>query len=226
MTLKQSDSPVKAKQPSKRRPKADIRQKLLDATEAVVRAEGYAAASVRRVAREAGVTHQAVFYYFGSQDELLLALLRRASQMYREQLEQVLSSQRPIRALWDILMDNSATSLGIEFMALANHNEAVRAEIARNAHEIRDLETRAITLHLAERGITPKIPPLMVSMLTNALARLLVQEASLGIRSGHEEAERIVEQSFAQFEANASLGPREIDALVDALTTDPSAFDG
>jgi TetR/AcrR family transcriptional regulator of autoinduction and epiphytic fitness len=222
MTLKQSDSGAKPKRPSKRPPKADIRQKLLDATETVVRAEGYAAASVRRVAREAKVTHQAVFYYFGSQEELLLALLQRASQGYRDQLEHVLSSERPIRALWDLLTSKDATHLGLEFMALANHNASIQAEIARNAHEIRDLETQAIKLYLAELGIEPKIPPLMVSVLTNALARLLVQEASLGITSGHEEVEKIVEQSFAQFEASVLGDLPEIDALLEAISTDAS----
>jgi TetR/AcrR family transcriptional regulator of autoinduction and epiphytic fitness len=200
-----------------RTPRPDRREHLLDAAEKVVREEGYAAATVRRIAARAGVTHQAVFYYFGSQDELLLALLKRASAAHLSRVQAILQHDNPIRALWQITSDQDATRLGLEFMALANHNESIRQEIAANAEEIRAIEVAALEAFFAQRGIEATISPTMVSLLTNALARLLVQEAALGVAAGHTEAAALVEQSFQNFESEIEdlVGLQDV---VDAIT--------
>jgi TetR/AcrR family transcriptional regulator, transcriptional repressor for nem operon len=49
------------------------RRKLLDATLKVVRAQGYAGASVDDICREAGVTKGSFFHHFKSKDELAVA---------------------------------------------------------------------------------------------------------------------------------------------------------
>lgn len=195
----------------------DVRAKLLDAAENVIRDEGYAAATVRRIAKKADLTHQAVFYYFGSQDELLLALYRRTADKHHERLIEALNSESPIHALWDVVRDPSSTSLGLEFMALANHNDAIRSEIAVRSEEFRAMEAKAIKRHLEARGIEPRLSPEMVAILTNALARLLVQEATLGIHSGHAEAEALVEASFANFEARGDT-ETGVEPLVGAIS--------
>ncbi|MFV8817509.1 TetR/AcrR family transcriptional regulator [Haliea sp. E17] len=194
----------------------DVRQKLLDAAESVVREEGYAAATVRRVSSRAGMTHQAVFYYFGSQDELLLALLRRSNQAYCDRLNDALHSDHPIRGLWELVSDENSTRLGLEFMALANHNETIREEIAANAIAIRALETEAIQKHLEARGIVPRLSPQLVSILTNSLARLVVQEATLGIHVGHEEAERLVDESLRHFESRGDSN-NDVEPIVASM---------
>jgi len=195
----------------------DVRQKLLDAAETVFREEGYGAATVRRIAKQAGMTHQAVFYYFGSQDELLLTLLRRVTESYFVNLEKALSSASPLRGLWDLVSDSNATKIGLEFIALANHNETIRAELASNAVKIREFEAEAVRKHLEEKGIEPRLSPELVSILTNSLARLLVQEATLGIHAGHEEAEALVDESLRNFEASGNSNP-EVEPIVAAMS--------
>ena len=182
--------------------KPDVRLKFLDAAEELIRDEGYAAASARAIADRVGMKHQAIFYYFGSQDELLLEVFRRSAKLHRERLDKALGSANPVRGIWEIARDTASTGLAIEFMALANHNELIRAEIARNAEEIRRLETAAIEAYLKQRGINPRLPPEVVSIMTNACARLLVQESTLGIHGGHQVYEAMVEQSFLAFEAD------------------------
>ncbi len=194
----------------------DVRQKLLDAAEAVVREEGYAAATVRRVSSRAGMTHQAVFYYFGSQDELLLSLLRRSNEAYCNRLNEALSSERPLTGLWEVVSDQNSTRLGLEFMALANHNEIIRAEIASNAVLIRQLEASAIQKYLKARGIIPRLSPELVSILTNSLARLIVQENTLGREIGHAEAERLVDDSLRNFESRGESNV-EVEPIVEAM---------
>lgn len=202
--------------------KPSVRLMLLDAAEALVREEGYAAATARRIASRAGLKHQVVFYYFGSQDDLLLALYRRAAEAYRERLKTALDSERPLSAMWKVVSDPEATRFTLEFMALANHNEAMRAEIARNADEMRVLETEAVARHLQTRGIEPRLSPDLISILTNGIARLLVQEATLGIHRGHEEAEALVDLSLRTFEATGASAA-VVEPIVAAMSRGPSA---
>ena len=51
---------------------ADVgaRQRLIEATATIMRDEGYAAATSRRVAAEAGVKQALVYYYFPTMDDL------------------------------------------------------------------------------------------------------------------------------------------------------------
>jgi len=212
-------SPAK-KKISKRRHvvRPDVREKLLDAAEIVIRDEGYAAATVRRIATQAGLKHQAVFYYFGSHEDLLLAVYRRAADSHAQQLELALNSDKPVRAMWNLNSDSSSTSLGLEFMALANHNETIRAEIASRSEAFRAVEAEALKRHFAERGIEPRLSPELVSILTNALARLLVQEATLGIHTGHEEAISLVDASLSSFEATGYSDLDEMEAVVSAIS--------
>jgi len=197
----------------------DVREKLLDAAEVVMREEGYAAATVRRIATQAGLKHQAVFYYFGSHEDLLLAVYRRSADSHAEQLEIALNSDHPVRAMWNLNSDLSATGLGLEFLALANHNEKIRAEIASRSEEFRAREAEALKRHLAERGIEPRLSPELVSILTNALARLLVQEATLGIHAGHDEASALVDASLSSFEARGYSDLDEMEAVVGAISS-------
>jgi TetR/AcrR family transcriptional regulator, regulator of autoinduction and epiphytic fitness len=216
----------RAKSPTKRRrvvrPKRrfvqrpDIRAKLLDAAESLFRKEGYAAATARRIASEVGMKHQVVSYYFNSHDDLLLALFRRMAESNRERLKTALSSEHPLSSMWEVISNPDATRLGLEFMALANHNSTVRAEIASNAEAVRTLEADGVARYLQERGIRPRLSPELVSILTNAVARLLVQEATLGIRMGHEEAEILVNNSFRAFEGRGDTDAG-VASVVDAM---------
>ena len=199
--------PASAKAPRKKRyvERPDIRATLLDAAEALIREEGYAAATARRIASKIGLKHQAVFYYFGTQDELLLALVQRSSQAHREQLEAALRSDQPLRALWDMQRDRDATKFHLELLALANHNATIRAELADAAVIVRALEAEAIERHFKAKGIEPRLPAQLVSILTNALARLLIQESTLGIEAGHDEVEALVEASLRSFELGGDV---------------------
>jgi AcrR family transcriptional regulator len=210
-------TPAKAARKKRHVPRPDVRQKLLDAAEAVIRDEGYAAATVRRIANKADLKHQAVFYYFGTQEDLLLAVYRRAADNYQEHLTTALNSDQPLRAMWNVISDLDATGLGLEFMALANHNDVIRDEIASRARKFRALEAAAVKSHLEERGIEPRLSPELVSILTNALARLLVQEAALGIHDGHEEALALVDASLSNFEARGDANAT-VEAVVGAMS--------
>ena len=196
--------------------KPDIRAKLIAATEQLIRDEGYGAATARRIAEQVGLKHQAIFYYFGSHDDLLVEVYRKVAGEHRERLLAALAAPTPLTAVWEAIRDPEMVRLTLEFFALANHNSKVRDEVAKTTEEIRKLECEGMMVHLRERGIDPRMSPQTVSIISNATARLLAQEASLGIEFGHAEIEQLIESSFRAFEA-AGDTTDELQPLVDVM---------
>ncbi|MBW8755687.1 MAG: helix-turn-helix transcriptional regulator, partial [Sphingomonadales bacterium] len=98
---------------------------LLDATESVLRNEGYGAATSRRIAAEAGVKQQLVYYYFRTMDELLLATFKRRTERALARLAEDVAADRPVQALWKNLSAMVDGKLVFEFVALANHHEGI-----------------------------------------------------------------------------------------------------
>lgn len=161
---------------------------LLDATEAVLRNEGYGAATSRRIAAEAGVKQQLVYYYFRTMDELLLATFQRRTARALERLAQDVASERPIQSLWETLTSMIEGKLVFEFVALANHHEGIRAEVARYVAESRRLEAEAIGRQLREKGIDAgPVTPKAAAFVMYAVTLVLRREAATGITEGHDE---------------------------------------
>lgn len=63
--------------PRRPAPADDLRQRILDTSEALLESEGPAALSMREVARRAGVTHQAPYHHFADRETVLAALMTR-----------------------------------------------------------------------------------------------------------------------------------------------------
>lgn len=64
---------------------------ILEAAVRLLGREGYAAASVARVAEEAGVSKRAVLYYFGTREELFVQVAGRVGRRLLEQVQSDLS---------------------------------------------------------------------------------------------------------------------------------------
>lgn len=168
---------------------------ILDATERLIREEGYAGVSTRRVATAAGLKPSLVHYYFPTTDDLFLALSRRGAAESDRMIEAALASEDPVRAMWAYLTDSSRIALAIEFMALANHRKAVRAHLAEHVEEMRQREVEIFSRVLGDRLADPDgCPPAGLSLVLAGIGRALVMEGGLGVTSGHKEAMAFVEQ--------------------------------
>jgi AcrR family transcriptional regulator len=171
---------------------SETRARLVDAAEQVIRDEGYAAASSRRVAQAAGLKPSLVHYYFPTTDDLLLAVFKRGAAQSDAMIEQALASDDPVRALWRFFSDTSRTALTMEFMALAIHREKIRAQIARHSEAMRARQAELFERLLGERlgGIGA---PAGLSLVLAGIGRALVMEKGLGVDAGHAEARALVE---------------------------------
>lgn len=162
-----------------------------------MREDGYAAATSRKVAAEAGVKQALVYYYFPTMDDLFVEVLRVGAESSLEHMRAALTDDDPLRALWLINSDASRTGLNTEFMALANHRKAIRIELRAYAERVRDIETAAVTVALRANGVDlDEHPPVVVSMLIAQIARSLCNESAVGVTLGHDEMRAYVDRQL------------------------------
>jgi AcrR family transcriptional regulator len=183
---------------------AGARSKLIEATARIMREEGYAAATSRRVAAEAGVKQALVYYYFPTMDDLFLEVLRAGADVALTRMRAMLADDDPVRALWLMNSDSALTGLNAEFMALANHRKAIGAELKAYAERVRDIETAAVTIVLRASGIDlEEYPPVAISMLIAQTARSLCNESAVGVTEGHDELRAFVQRQLGLLKAAA-----------------------
>ena len=171
------------------------RAQLLDAAEQLMLEEGYAAVTSRRVGRKAGISSQLVHYYFGTMDDLFFEVFRRRAEEGFAQFEQAIDAQPTLRTIWSSLSAGPGSMFNLEFVALANHRKAIRAEMASYAERFRTMQLDAITSILAARGALPDgMTPEVVLVAMAGVAQLIALERALGVSGGHDPTLAFVEQ--------------------------------
>lgn len=184
-----------ASTPKTKEKDAGARERLMEATAQIMRDEGYAAATSRRVAARAGVRSALVYYYFPTMDDLFLEVLRAGSEASLARMRQAITADDPLRVLWSINADSRWSGLYTEFMALANHRKAISVELKAYAERVRDIETAAATVALRAHGVDlDEYPPVAISMLVAQIARSLCNENAIGMTEGHKELRALVER--------------------------------
>ena len=186
------------------RPDAAVRQKLLDATEAVLARSGYPAVTSRNVGAEAGVTQKLIFYYFRNMEELIVATFHRRSETFLEQLTATVLADDPLSAIWHLSSERSG-ALIVEFMAMATHNPVLRAEIADYTARANAIQHEALARFIGDRALDPAIvTPGFLTFLVASLARNIIVEGELGLLSSPEELRRSIVRLLDHLSAGAS----------------------
>ncbi|PEQ13589.1 hypothetical protein B2G71_04460 [Novosphingobium sp. PC22D] len=169
------------------------REAILDAAEQVMRENGYAAVTSRRVAAVAGLKAQLVHYYFQSMDELFLEVFRRLAREILARQDEAEHADKPLRAMWDLLSDSRYRILIYEFVALGNHRKQVGTEFFQFGDELREKQVKLMRTALKRRGQTDfPWSPEFAAILLHALSRFLSLEAELGVSAGHANAIAVV----------------------------------
>ena len=177
------------------------RAQLLDAAEALLVEEGYAAVTSRRVGTKAGLKPQLVHYYFRTMDDLFLEVFRRRADANLARLDRMLAAGASLRTLWDFNADPRGAAFTTEFAALANHRKAIRAEIARYAERFRVAQVDALTTALASARVTDDVlPPVVAHLVMTGLAQVLALEQALGVTTGHDATHAFVDRSLSRLE--------------------------
>ncbi|MGH9016776.1 MAG: TetR/AcrR family transcriptional regulator [Acidimicrobiales bacterium] len=169
-------------------PDSKTRARLVDAAEQLLLDEGYGAVTSRRVGAQAGLKAQLVHYYFRSMDDLVTEVFRRRADENLARVDRALAGGVSLRTLWELNADPRGTAFSIEFVAMAKHRKAIRAEIARYAERYRAAQLKAITAALEASAVAPEgVPPVVALLLMTGLSQVLSLERTLGVTAGHEE---------------------------------------
>lgn len=172
---------------------ASPREVLLDAAERLLVAEGYAAATTRRVAERAGLNHGLIHYYFGSMEELFVQVLERFTGSLIERQREMYSQDVPFlkkwRAAMDYLGEDAASGyqkLWLELQAMAWNKPELRERVAKVNAAWREVLTDAFDAAAKEYGLERGSFPVdaLVSLAMTFNQGLILERLS-GVTDGH-----------------------------------------
>lgn len=173
------------------------RAQLLDAAELLLLEEGYAAVTSRRVAAKAGLKPQLVHYYFRTMDDLFVEVFRRRAEENLARFERAIAEDGSLANIWRLNADPRGARFTTEFVALANHRKAIRAEVARYAERHRAAQLDALGAALARHGIgEEQLPPVVALLAMTGLTQVLALEGALGVTAGHDTTVAFVERAI------------------------------
>jgi AcrR family transcriptional regulator len=187
---------VKDRTPTRRRPTREQkreanRERILRAARDVFGARGYHGATIEEIAEEAGLSNGAIYYNFGSKEELFLALLDERLDQRLEHTRQTLAagSESAIdqRALEDEARDITRSFkesrewrlLLLEFVAYAARNPPFADRFKDHKRRLRAAVAELLESHLSARRMTPPMPIDQLAIAVTGLANgLAVEELS------------------------------------------------
>jgi AcrR family transcriptional regulator len=191
-------------------PDAKNRGVLLDAAERLMLEHGYAAVTSRGVARVAGLKHQLVHYYFRTMDDLFVAMFRRRAEEGLRHQAEALASPRPLRALLAFNSAAASAAVTLQFVALANHREALRAEVLKYSRRFRQAELDAMPELMRRYGVdVAEVPPAAVVLSMASISRFILLERALGMDEGHAETLAFVERQLLRLEGPQTMEPAD-----------------
>ncbi len=138
------------------------RAEILKAALAVIAEEGYAAASLRRVAERAGCTTGAVTYYFANREAMMAAVIESRFDVFDTILD--VQGRGDIRAgfkLWLDLMAAEETgerAASLQLLASARHEPALASVYQRRYGRYRDDLTKILARQQGEGRVRADIP--------------------------------------------------------------------
>lgn len=192
-------------------PGVSARDALLDAAEWLLIAEGFAAATTRRVAETAGVNHGLVHYYFGSMEELFIQVLERLTGVLIERQRAMYTQDTPFLERWRAAMrylDEDATSgyqkLWLELQAMAWNKPDLRTRVAKVNAAWRAVLTEAFETAAKAYGLAPSPFPVdsLVSLVMTFNQGFILERLS-GITDGHESLLASIDRWLSSLEERA-----------------------
>ncbi|MCB2073540.1 MAG: TetR/AcrR family transcriptional regulator [Novosphingobium sp.] len=173
---------------------------MLDGAEDILREEGHAALTSRRIAERIGVKQRLVYYYFRTMDDLIVEMFHRRSEMELTRLRETLKAEHPLHEIWEICIHSTDARLISEFMALASRIDGLRAEVIRFIEESRAIQVEAITAALERTSRTSLIPPAGLAIVATSVALAISREEQLGVTSGHGDIMTVIEDFIASLD--------------------------
>jgi AcrR family transcriptional regulator len=200
----------------------DTRAALIDAAITTLRESGFAAASARRIAAEAGCNQALVFYHFGSVPDLLLAALEEVSArrmaVYRELLDRRGTLGELIdaaRAVFEGDLDSGNVTVLAEMISGAHSVPGLGERVSACLAPWRSFAETAVRDVLASSPFGSQLPPGEIAH--GVVAGLLGLEMLAGLDDDRSSALALFDRARAMADLLDRIRP-----LAALLTLSPS----
>ena len=206
-----------ARRGSPRLPLDDRRAQLLDAAAQVIVSEGLHAVSIKRVAREVGLTAPRAYHFFPSVDELLVELTRRELQSVRAaQRQRVDTATRPaerLRLSTVTYLREVAQRGGL--LQVLQAAPAVRKGLRREQRALRATNTEVVADRFSQsHSVPPDVSRAATTALTSSVLRTgrILARGRLDLDLAEELAAEIVEAANRRLATRFQTPPaRDVD---------------
>lgn len=181
-------------------PGSEIWNSMLDGAEHILREEGYAELTSRRVAEHIGVKQRLVYYYFHTMDDLIVETFKRLAARELERLAKLVNGKHALREIWELSAHSTDSRLVSEFIALANRVETLRVEVVSFIKESRRMQVSAVKKAMRAGDADESLPPAVAVIFATGAALLLEREAKLGVRTGHADTAGFIRRFIAEYD--------------------------
>jgi len=171
----------------------DSRTAFLDAAERLLVEEGRAGISTRRLAREAGLNHGLVHYYFGSVENLMLAVFERFTERLVERQRETYAADVPFHAKWRSAMGFMEEDLAAGYPKIWAELQAAAmndVELQRRFRAVyatwRSVLSDAFTAAAREYGVSDAAVPALVTLVMTFTIGMY-NERLVGVDTGHAD---------------------------------------
>jgi len=166
---------------------SETRAKLLQSAVQILRDEGASAVTARRLAEQFGLGRHIIHYYFGTIDELFVAMMREEGARTEALLTQAAETGDALDLLWANMRD--AALVILELMRLAVRHPDIAREYRIYTDRFRQTMTVVLENYAHSRGITLPATTAATALLLQSAATTIAVEASMGLTLGHADAE-------------------------------------
>jgi AcrR family transcriptional regulator len=182
---------------------------FLDAAERLLIEVGYANITTRRLAEEAGANHGLVHYYFGSMEQLFVAVLERYTARLIARQRAMYAANEPFIEKWRRAMgfldedrESGYQKIWWELQALAWNRPELRERLAYVYQQWRTTLTQAFASAMAEYGLDPqRFPVEAMVTLVGTFNEGIILERLGGIYEGHAALLTMIDNWLVSLEA-------------------------
>ena len=163
------------------------RAQLIQAAVQIMRDEGAGAVTARRLSEKVGLQRHIVHYYFGTMEQVFVAVMREEGARSEEVLREAAKTGDALVLLWENIGQSAAVIL--ELMRLAIRHPSIAGEYKIYTERFRLAMSAILESYARSRSIALPTSPEATAVLLQALASLVAIESSLGLGAGHRAAE-------------------------------------
>jgi len=204
---------------------SETAERILQAAYRRLAADGYARLNMRDIAAEAEVNHALIHYYFGTKDQLVIAVLDAANRRLIERQMQMYDTPGDFAAKWaqarafyEEDLASGFVRVQMELWAASLSNEGLRENFVPRFMEWRRVIEHAVRDALAHYQLDLPASPEVIATWISDFWVGMEFEMLLGIpekQSHHQEALDALQQLLEYFDRQASSRPTPASAVTD-----------